>query len=308
VRVAWLSYLDPLSYSGGGELSQRMLIEAGRALGHEITIGSFLKGSRASNVVRRAGLRRAVEVDWNADVIVLANIRNCPQLRARFPEVVVRRALNTGRAAILQQAWVDVCPLDVPCQGNPSRCEPGCTRSWANELYANARVAIFNSPRQRDTIAAVLDVPLPAAQVLIRPMIDTTRFRPSGVDRDLDVLYVGTISAAKGYHNLLARFGGQRLTFVGQNLLNEPIRGSYLGEMPHDELPGIYSRARTFAHLPNWIEPMGRSVVEAALCGCEIVVNDRVGVTSYPKDTWTDHAVVATHGATFWREFESLAV
>jgi glycosyltransferase involved in cell wall biosynthesis len=157
---------------------------------------------------------------------------------------------------------------------------------------------------QRRLIESVIDVPLPSTVIYSRPQIDTSRFRPLGMERDIDVLYVGTINRAKGYENLIDRFGPDRLTFVGPNGLDEPIQGTWLGPIANEKLPEIYNRARTFAHLPDWIEPMGRTVVEAALCGCELALNDRVGVTSYDVQDWRDPSRVGTNASRFWSELE----
>jgi glycosyltransferase involved in cell wall biosynthesis len=154
-------------------------------------------------------------------------------------------------------------------------------------------------------IASVLDVPLPPAQVFGRPHLDTTKFRQLGLDRDIDVLYVGTINRAKGYFNLLERFDPARLTLAGRNALDQPVLGNYLGPVDYDELPQLYNRARFFAHLPQWYEPMGRTVVEAALCGCELILNERVGVTSYPRSDWLDPMTVERNGQRFWEDLEA---
>ena len=304
MRVAWIAYLDPYAYSGGGELSQRMLIEEGRRRGHVITLSPFLR-RRPQRIVRRSRLWRHLRVDWSADVFILSNLRNAPHVGARIPSRIIDRTLNSGRAVIHQQAWVDVCPFDLPCAGQRESCRPDCSRDFADSLYSRARVAVFNSQMQRDAIARVLGVPLPPIQILEGPLVDADLFKPSGAQRDIDVLYVGTINADKGYYNLLERFGPDRLTFVGPNHLGEPVQGRYLGRIPHGELPAIYSRARIFAHLPRWLEPMGRTVVEAALCGCEIVVNDRVGVTSLPSDLWRDRDYVRNTAARFWEQLEA---
>lgn len=303
MRIAWLTYLDPFVFSGGGELHQRTLIEVARSRGHTVNVSAWLR-QRPQRAARRLRVHRGLSVDWDADLFVLANINNCPQRSDRIPPHVVERALSTGRAALLADAWVDVCALDMPCGGDPAQCPPQCDRRWANAAFATARHAIFVSPMQRRMIENVLDVDLPAV-VLSRPQIDTHLFRPLALERDIDVLYVGTIERKKGYDNLLARFGADRLTFVGANHLGEPVAGTYLGPLPHGDLPPIYNRARTFAHLPQWHEPMGRTVVEAGLCGCELVVNDRVGVRSYPPEDWTDPQVVQSNSSRFWREMEA---
>jgi len=303
VRIAWLSYLDCHVFDGGGELAQRRVIAAGRGRGHKISESPFLR-SRPQRALRRSGLLRSLAIDWSADLFVLANIRNCPQIPQRFPHELIERALATGRAVAFQDAWVDVCPLDVPCGGDRSRCRPECDRTFGNELFGTACAAVFVSPLHRDIVAGSLDTPLPDEVVLARPMVDADHFRPRDLERDIDVLYVGTISAAKGYYELLERFGPERLTFAGPAYLGHEVEGRYLGRFSQDELPALYSRARTFAHLPRWHEPQGRTVVEAALCGCEIVTNDRVGVTYFPRAAWTDADSVRGHPARFWDELE----
>ncbi|TMK98002.1 MAG: glycosyltransferase [Actinobacteria bacterium] len=235
---------------------------------------------------------------------MLANIRNHGLRRDRFPAAVVERALSTGRAIVLSDAWIDVCSLDLPCDGDVASCPATCSRNFANRIYRQARVAVFVSPMHRRLIEAVIGVPLPQSVVYSRPQIDTSRFRPLGLPRDIDVLYVGSINKAKGYENLIARFGADRLTFVGPNYLGKPVQGNWLGPVSQELLPTVYNRARIFAHLPEWIEPMGRTVVEAALCGCELVLNDRVGVTSYPPRDWQDPTRVGANAERFWSDLE----
>ncbi|MDP9223362.1 MAG: glycosyltransferase [Actinomycetota bacterium] len=153
-------------------------------------------------------------------------------------------------------------------------------------------------------IKSVLGVQLPTHCIIRYPFIDVSRFKPLGLRRDIDVLYVGTISEAKGYRNLVERFDTSRLVFAGRHELNEPVVGTYLGELPYRELPELYNRARIFAHLPQWYEPMGRTVIEAALCGCDVVTNERVGVTSFPRREWIDPTVVRGNADRFWADVE----
>jgi glycosyltransferase involved in cell wall biosynthesis len=303
MRIAWISLLDVNKYSGGGELAQRELLRVGRCRGHIVTESAFLRG-KFQRLLRRTLRYPQLRIDWGADCFVLSNIRNCPQLELPLPHALIEKILATGRVALVEDAWVDTCELDMPCGGDPSKCPEYCDRSWSNQLFARAQVLVFVSPMQQRMIRSVLDRELPHAQILRRPYVDVSRFRPLGLERDIDVLYVGAINEAKGYRNLIERFGRGRVTFVGRNGLNEPIEGTYLGELTHEELPELYNRARTFAHLPQWYEPMGRTVIEASLCGCEVVTNEKVGVTSFPTLEWTDPTVIRRNGERFWIEFE----
>src|SRR5215211_255202 len=289
MRIAWISYLDAQVFGGGGELHQRSLIAAGRERGHVITESPFLR-ARPQRLLRRSGLYRRLDVDWDADAFVLSDIENCPELRCRIPRSVATRALGTGRAIVYANAWVDVCRFNMPCGGDPERCRPDCDRSWADALYDQARVAVFMSPMHRDMIAGVLSVPLPEQTILCRPPIEVDMFKPLGLHRDIDVLYVGTINETKGYKNLIDRFGPGSVTFAGRKMIDGPLAGTFLGEVPHERLPETYNRAKVFAHLPEWHEPFGRTIVEAALCGCQVVTNSRVGAMSYPDADWSDPA------------------
>lgn len=303
MRIAWISFLDVNAFTGGGELAQRELIDVGRRRGHTIVESAFLS-RRPQRLLRRTRLYRRLRVDWSADVFVLSNLRNSPQLALPFPQSLIEKILATRRVALVEDAWVDTCVLDMPCGGDPSACPKTCDRRWANELFARVQIVVFVSPMQQRMIQSVLDVRLPRFQILRWPHVDVTRFKHLGLERDIDVLYVGAINEAKGYRNLIERFGEDRITFVGRNGLNAPIAGSYLGELPYHALPRIYNRARTFAHLPQWPEPMGRTIIEASLCGCQVVTNERVGITSFPRLEWTDPDLVSRNGQRFWIEFE----
>jgi glycosyltransferase involved in cell wall biosynthesis len=284
-------------------LAQRELINIGRSRGHTIVESALLRG-RIQRLLRRTLRYPWLDVDWEADIFVLSNLRNCPHLRLAFPESVIEKILATRRVALVEDAWVDTCAFDMPCGGDPSACLWGCDRTWSNQLFARVQLAVFVSPMQQQMIRSVLDVQLPSFQILRRPYVDVTRFRSLGLKRDIEILYVGTINEAKGYRNLIERFGPDRITFVGRNVLDEPIAGTYLGELPYEDLPELYNRARRFVHLPQWYEPMGRTVIEASLCGCEVVTNERVGVTSFPNAEWTDSSLISGHGELFWLEFE----
>jgi glycosyltransferase involved in cell wall biosynthesis len=65
------------------------------------------------------------------------------------------------------------------------------------------------------------------------------------------------------------------------------------------------NRAKHFVFLPRWPEPQGRVVIEAALCGCELVTNQNVGATSFPFDI-RNPANFAQASNEFWDAIEQL--
>src|SRR5436190_15665134 len=131
MRIAWLSFLDVQRFRGGGELAQRELIQVGRTRGHVINESAFLRG-RLQRVLRRTRLHRRIQVDWNADVFVLSNLRNCPELGLHIPDEVIQRIVETKLVALVEDAWVDTCQLDMPCGGDPLACPAECDRTWSN--------------------------------------------------------------------------------------------------------------------------------------------------------------------------------
>jgi len=54
--------------------------------------------------------------------------------------------------------------------------------------------------------------------------------------------------------------------------------------IPGDMMPNTLNRTQHYIHMPRWPEPFGLIVAEAALCGCHIIVNDRVGAVSWKLD------------------------
>lgn len=86
-------------------------------------------------------------------------------------------------------------------------------------------------------------------------------------------------------------------------------RCRYMGYCVHEDLPIVLNQYRNFVHFPR-LEPFGRSIAEAYLCGCELISNNRVGFLSYEWD-FEDYAqirqrLVEKAPQNFWEKVESL--
>ena len=140
------------------------------------------------------------------------------------------------------------------------------------------------------------------SSIWIRPLIDVQKFHNFQIKRDIEYIYVGSITEYKGYNNIKKRFGHiNDFLFVGQNATSEKLFGHHVESVPNQDVPILLNRAKNFVHLPVWIEPMGRAVVEAALCGCNIISNDNVGALSFPFDI-TDPKMIKGSARLFWSE------
>jgi glycosyltransferase involved in cell wall biosynthesis len=297
MKINFLSYLDPFKYSGGGELDSRMIIERGRQRGHEIRV-----------LARRTGkLSKLIPPRMNftpADLNIIADIFNCPDDGLDFDRALVERVVSHEPYMHLDNAYVDVCwrPA-LPCHGDQSYCPSGCGAPRAKWLYCRSLANIFLSPLHHRVVSGLLGgdgVPNP---LITRPLVDVDMFHNRNGERDIEYLYVGTIDYYKGYGALKQQFADGRILLIGRNNTSERLCGAHIPYVPHEQLPNYYNRAKHFVHLPCWPEPQGRCVVEAALCGCELITNENVGATSFDFDI-ADRDIISDAPDHLWREIE----
>jgi len=152
-------------------------------------------------------------------------------------------------------------------------------------IFKNSLCNIFLSPLHFEEHRK--DVPLENAMVMPSPM-NVDLFKDHNLDRDIDFLFVGRFSPPKGVTNVLNLSvvnPDKAFYFTGSGPLESFIRQykncTVLRDVPYEKMPELYSRAKKLVHLPLWPEPFGRVVLEAYLCGCELIVNGRIGALSY---------------------------
>jgi glycosyltransferase involved in cell wall biosynthesis len=144
----------------------------------------------------------------------------------------------------------------------------------------------FLSPMHRDVIKNLINQEIPSS--ILPPFLDLENLPDiSKVFKDIEYLYIGTISEYKGYSEIVRRFGhvGDDFLFIGPKETNLKLFSqNYLPWVNRKEVYNYMSRAKRFVHLPSWKEPMGRTVLEASLCGCEIIGNSNIGALSFDFD------------------------
>lgn len=319
MNIDCLSYFDPFHYGGGGEMITRALIEEGRRRGHNIRLRS-VRPSRQ-------------ESEGNADLFWLIDVFNFPQtLKSRgawlhFPEVLLDEIAEKRPFIHMSNAYVDVCNLGhLPCSGHSqANCmhkSPAhlihniAVRDFGRQcfainplvrkLFARSALNVYLSPLHQQTIEGILGEDKGQASYVIKPTIDSSIFFDRKSDRDIDYLFVGVIGEAKGLAAMRERFRDANIHFVGKVAPGEKLDfGTYHGSVPYNQIPELMNRAKHFVFLPRWPEPQGRVVVEAALCGCELITNQNVGATSFPFDI-RDPANFANAGKEFWSSIEQL--
>lgn len=283
-------------------MDNRTLLEEGKRLGHDIRRYHRVNNKYLNRLLtpRVKGLHAA------PDLWILADLFNVPEYGLAYPENFLEGIVHRQPFVHLDNAYVDICTRGpLPCGGDKSRCGKRCGHKLSYALYEKSLLNVFLSPLHADTVNGYLAGRFTDKSAVVRPLVNPASFYNEGKARDIDYIYVGTISDYKGYQNIRKRFAGEaNFLFIGKNATGEKLFGKHIGHIANTELVHYLNRAKNFVHLPQWKEPMGRTVIEAALCGCNIIANENVGACSFGFDI-ADPAN-SRHAATeFWEAVKS---
>lgn len=282
MRINFLSFLNPYKFNGGGELDNRMLIEEGRRLGHDIKIVS-----RVNNKYLNRIFQPHYNYHENPDIWILSDLFNVPEYNLKYPVNFIEDIIENYNYVHIDNAYVDICSKPaLPCHGDKNKCVKNCGNTISQKIYENSLANFFLSPLHANIINGLMDNKFLLKSKIIRPLIDISKFHfDTNTNRDIDYIYVGTISNYKGYQNIKNKYKNcSSFLFIGKNATNEILFGKHIEYVPNYGLVKYLARAKNFVHLPEWKEPMGRTVIEAALCGCNIISNENVGACSFDFD------------------------
>lgn len=311
--------MNPLLHGGGGEMVSRALIVEGRRRGHNIRISS----------VRPSTAAQHRDPDLNIFIDVCNSGHSWRSLGAwrRFDMEVLRLAAKQAPFVHLTNAYVDVCNLPyLPCSGiridnsclaktkltwfrrrfllNDETTACSASKDSMRWLYAEASLNVYVSPLHQHVTETLLALDAPPPAYILPPMIDVTRFFDQRMERDIEYLFVGVISEAKGLNLMRERFRNENIVLVGRCAPGVKLDfGLHIEHVPYEAVPEYMNRAKNLVCLPRWPEPQGRVVAEAALCGCNIIGNDNVGALSFGTDL-SEPAHYANIEANFWKRIE----
>ena len=316
MKINFISYLHPYHFFGGGEQYTRGIVEEGKRRDHILSFSSMAPPY--------------FDYDPGADLDLLFDFWNCPghpPFEGSFIEIIVKR----GKYVNGQCGYSNACFLAaLPCngnRGNDDRCViskedyfdvrglPGpwfdgkCSASFTYILFKHALLNCFLSPLHRDTHLKLFGEEIIGDTYLIKPVLDTAHFKSDGMPRDIEHACCGGMGEPKGYFNLKMRFPEGNITLFGSDnayLAGKEGFGTFIGKVPFEDMPRFLSRVKNYVHLPRWPEPNGLVVNQAALCGCELIVNDRVGATSWKSLNLKDPASYGNSAGEFWERIEAM--
>lgn len=311
MKINYISHLDPYSFNGGGEMVMRDIIDGGRVRGLDIEV-----------ISARPDYQKELP---EADIHILCDLFNEPTRKERLSRNLIEKVVYKKKYVHFDNSYVDVCDLDyLPCNGaNSGGCKyksiynlrqnirrrsfnKDCFQNnpIVKDLYNNSIFNTFVSPLHKNIIYRQLRLDK-NDDFILKPTVDTDIFYNQKNERDIDYIFAGAISEAKGIENLMRFFSGrkERLVLIGKDLYGKKLPfADYVGFLPYEEMPKYFNRAKNFVYLPRWPEPQGRVVVEAALCGCNLITNENVGATSFDFDI-SDPTNLAGAVDEFWAHF-----
>lgn len=295
----------------------REIVNSGTARGHEFSFTTVKS--------KRFEYRDDFDIDFLVDIFNFPHTLKSLGAWRHLTDSLLDRVLNKGRFIHMSNAYSDICNLGyLPCSGesqNPCRFKEDSglkdilirketssdcfsTKENVKQLFTRSLLNVYLSPLHQKTINKVINFDDTNRSLIAPPMIDTTQFRDLNLTRDMDYLFVGVLTEAKGFYAMRERYFSEEIFLVGSNPQKLKIDfGRYLGVIPYSKIPLLMNRAKNFVFLPRWPEPQGRVVVEAALSGCKLITNENVGALSFPFDI-ADPKNVEDSANIFWDNFE----
>jgi len=311
-----------MHYRGGGEMIMYDLIKEGIERGHDIAFTSIrpYKNRQHSNP----------DVTFFADVFNFPHTLKSLGFIRRFSYRFIREMMGSAPFVHLNNAYADVCNLPhLPCSGAADRRCPHKSyrhirqniisrdfsvtcfgqRRLVRELFEKAALSVFLSPLHAQASYAIINLKMEDhPYFMLKPMIDSKRFTNRKIKRDIDYLFVGLIGEAKGLDAMRRQYADKNIFLIGNLAPGERLDfGHYIGFVPYEEIPVYMNRAKRFVFLPRWPEPQGRVIVEAAMCGCELVANENVGALSFDFDIRDPNNFINA-GTEFWERIEGITL
>jgi hypothetical protein len=242
--IVWLTEFSE-SVNMGTTISDKALIEKGRELGHEITVLSEL----------------AIRPIINADLCVLSAF---PQLNAKAMDI------------ISQIPYVNVV-RHMGFWGQNVRQFP--------DLLKKAKLNVFSSPLQKDKFWDS------RCKAECMPDYIGNTFKITNTERSGDIVYVGDLLQEDGFKRVI-EFAHQnpdrRIDIYSQDKQGTDIymrlvpgNVQFKQAIPYEGMPEVLNQYKNFIYLPVQAKSFCRSVAEAYLCGCSLMINELVGCFSY---------------------------
>jgi hypothetical protein len=162
------------------------------------------------------------------------------------------------------------------------------TRTEARQQLINsAKKFICRTPRH---LEVELEWTSPVKSTWVTSYFDPTQFKPK--PKEDFALWAARLHSQKGPDNAMKWAEQNKIPLV------------MYWDKPREKVLETMSRAKHFVFLPNDLDAESRVVIEAVLSGCQLHVNENVGISSVSG--WNDpdklSTIVSSANTKFWNE------
>jgi len=249
-KIMWVADYSVKHNKGGAQQTNQEMIKYGRSK------GIYIKTINKDEPIPE-------KLDY--DAIILNNI-------TQFCTEDLERLLDTGKCIRYEHDyWV--------AENMP-------------DMYKRCKHVVFLSPLHKKTAEDKCGYKIKNSSLVPSP-IDTNAFMfDESIKKEKgSVCCIGNLVKDKGSESLLEFIdSNQNMKFYiagwGEEVEEFKKRENveFLGELDRKQIIKVYQKCEYFYHRPLWNEPFGRTVIEAFLCGCHLLLNDSVGAISWDWD------------------------
>jgi len=272
MRIAWLADYNINTDCGGAQITNNMYIKAGKKRGLKIT------------QIMPNGI-----LEYNYDLYIINNL-------TRFKVEDINKLIENVSYMIVSHDYY----LFKYFQDYPNIFKFSLANMFMSRMHAKEYVSKFK-------IKNVIYNTSP---------VDTKKFKiDKKIEREKNlVLWIGGSHPDKGLDNVLryAKDNPEKKFKLVIIRVNNPLylprtnlkNAEFLCQMEQSKLIKLYHKAEYVIALPNWIEPTGRTVMEGYLCGCSLIVNDKVGFMGEDWN-WNDYEEIKMRAQSenlFWEK------
>jgi len=247
-KIAWVADFVVKTYrAGGAQYTNEMVINAGRDRGYDIDI-----------------ITKDDVPDCDYDLYILNNIR---YINVDFINEIIYKK-NYIRWE--HDYWV---------------CGAYANDKRFTSILEKSLLNLFMSKRHLAVCEKNLGFKIPKGDYVISPIDTNLFFIDKKIKKDKNlVIWTGhdkpdnkgfkvALQYAKASPKLKFKMFG-----IFKDKHNLPDNVEIIGEVDQPVLVKWMQKAQYLMAVPNWIEPSGRSIMEGLLCGCDLIVNDNIGV------------------------------
>jgi hypothetical protein len=292
-KISWICDYDcMIGEGGGGELSERAVIVEGIRRGHDILMCT--PNTPNKNAV------------MNADLAIIGNA-------SRFSTRYLAQVSEQQEVVLYIHDFWPLCKHRL-FYSALDKCKTTCPHlPFAKKMLLSSSLNIFLSPLHKKMwLRAIPELKDIEAYLHVSP-VDTKTFVPLDAPKiPNSTLCVNCLLKFKDLDNVIQyakAYPERTITCVGAKEANVKLPPNVIpiGAVSPAEMPGMFAQSEEFLHLPNYIEPCGRTVIEAKLCGAPLKLNKLVGVASFKEfkyDRGRFAAWIGDSARRFWNKVE----